>query len=189
MIIGDFLGMSLTTDNVRPSPLPNVWRIGNLTIAGAVMGLGQLAFCLSALAVGAHFAGFDIDRLRTLAFVVIVFGNQATTYNNRERRRLWSSRPSLWLAASSLADILIAAALALTGIAMAPLPLVAVVGDIRRRRCVRLRDGLREGSRLPPTGDRITRQGVSRADRRTISLKRQIPANRNALKLLCVELA
>ena len=128
MIIGDILGMSLTTDNVRPSPLPNVWRIGNLTIAGAVMGLGQLAFCLSALAVGAHFARFDIDRLRTLAFVVIVFGNQATTYNNRERRRLWSSRPSLWLAASSLADILIAAALALTGIAMAPLPLVAVVG-------------------------------------------------------------
>ena len=35
----------------------------------------------------------------------IVFGNQATTYNNRERRRLWSSRPSCWLIASSVADI------------------------------------------------------------------------------------
>ncbi|MGO9770195.1 MAG: HAD-IC family P-type ATPase, partial [Roseiarcus sp.] len=128
MIIGDILGMSLTTDNVRPSPLPNAWRIGNLTIAGAVMGLGELAFCVSALAVGAHLAGFDIDRLRTLAFVIIVFGNQATTYNNRERRRIWSSRPSLWLVASSFLDILIAAALALTGIAMAPLPLVAVAG-------------------------------------------------------------
>ena len=128
MIIGDILGMSLTTDNVRPSPLPNVWRIGNLTIAGAVMGLGQLAFCVSALAVGARLAGYDIDRLRTLSFVIIVFGNQATTYNNRERRRIWSSRPSLWLAASSCVDILIAATLALTGIAMAPLPLIAVVG-------------------------------------------------------------
>ena len=31
MITGDFLGMSLTTDNVRPSPAPNAWRIGNLT--------------------------------------------------------------------------------------------------------------------------------------------------------------
>ena len=128
MIIGDILGMSLTTDNVRPSPLPNVWRIGNLTIAGAVMGLGQLAFCVSALAVGWRLAGFDIDRLRTLAFVIIVFGNQATTYNNRERRRIWSSRPSLWLAASSCLDILIAATLAVSGIAMAPLPLLAVVG-------------------------------------------------------------
>ncbi|MGO9004648.1 MAG: HAD-IC family P-type ATPase [Beijerinckiaceae bacterium] len=130
MIIGDILGMSLTTDNVRPSPLPNAWRIGNLTIAGAVMGLGELAFCVSALAVGAHLAGFDIDRLRTLAFVIIVFGNQATTYNNRERRRIWSSRPSRWLVASSFLDILIAAALALTGIAMAPLPLVAVAATL-----------------------------------------------------------
>jgi H+-transporting ATPase len=128
MIIGDILGMSLTTDNVRPSRLPNVWRIGNLTIAGAVIGVGQLAFCVSALAVGAHLAGYDIDKLRTLAFVIIVFGNQATTYNNRERRRIWSSRPSLWLAASSCVDILIAATLALTGIAMAPLPLIAVAG-------------------------------------------------------------
>ena len=128
MIIGDILGMSLTTDNVRPSRLPNVWRIGNLTIAGAVIGVGQLAFCVSAFAVGAHLAGYDIDKLRTLAFVIIVFGNQATTYNNRERRRIWSSRPSLWLAASSCVDILIAATLALTGIAMAPLPLIAVVG-------------------------------------------------------------
>ena len=130
MIIGDILGMSLTTDNVRPSPLPNVWRIGNLTIAGAVMGLGQLTFCVSAFAVGARLAGYDIDRLRTLAFVIIVFGNQATTYNNRERRRIWSSRPSLWLAASSCLDILIAATLAVTGIAMAPLPLFTVVGTL-----------------------------------------------------------
>ena len=130
MIIGDILGMSLTTDNVRPSPSPNVWRIGSLTIAGAVMGLGQLAFCLSALAVGAHLAGYDIDRLRTLAFVVIVFGNQATTYNNRERRRIWSSRPSRWLVASSCVDILIAAALAVGGIAMAPLPVIAVAGTL-----------------------------------------------------------
>jgi hypothetical protein len=38
MITGDFLGMSLTTDNVRPSPMPNAWRIGNLTIAGVIMG-------------------------------------------------------------------------------------------------------------------------------------------------------
>jgi H+-transporting ATPase len=130
MIIGDILGMSLTTDNVRPSQLPNVWRIGNLTIAGVIMGLGELAFCVSALAVGAHLAGFDIDRLRSLAFIVIVFGNQATTYNNRERRRIWSSRPSLWLAASSFLDILIAATLAIAGIAMAPLPPMAVVGTL-----------------------------------------------------------
>ena len=39
MLTGDFLGMSLTTDNVRPSPMPNAWRIGKLTIAGVFMGV------------------------------------------------------------------------------------------------------------------------------------------------------
>ncbi len=42
MITGDFLSMSLTTDNVRPPPTPNAWRIGSLTIAGVIMGIWRL---------------------------------------------------------------------------------------------------------------------------------------------------
>jgi H+-transporting ATPase len=122
MITGDFLGMSLTTDHVRPSPQPNAWRVGNLTIAGVTMGLGELIFCTSILAFGAYRLGLAIGALQTLSFLVIVFGNQATTYTNRERRHLWSSRPSVWLLVSSVADILIASTLAIGGIAMAPLP-------------------------------------------------------------------
>ena len=130
MITGDFLGMALTTDNVRPSPMPNAWQIGNLTIAGATMGIGELAFCTSILAFGAYRIGFDVEALRTLAFIVIVFGNQATTYTNRERRHLWSSRPSFWLIVSSVADLLLASTLAVGGIAMAPLPALMVVGAL-----------------------------------------------------------
>src|SRR5208283_3972989 len=130
MIAGDFLGMSLTTDNVRPSPMPNAWQIGNLTIAGAAMGIGELVYCTSILAFGAYRMEFNIDALRTLAFVVIVFGNQATLYTNRERRHLWSSRPSFWLAVSSVADIAIASTLAVGGIAMTPLPALIVAGTL-----------------------------------------------------------
>jgi H+-transporting ATPase len=130
MITGDFLGMALTTDNVRPSPMPNAWQIGNLTIAGVSMGIGELVFCTSILAFGAYGMGLGIDALRTFAFVVIVFGNQATTYTNRERRHLWSSRPSLWLVFSSIADITIASILAIGGIAMTPLPAWIVAGTL-----------------------------------------------------------
>ncbi len=130
MITGDFLGMSLTTDNVRPSPMPNAWLVGNLTVAGVIMGLGELAFCTSVLAFGAYRMGFDIGALRSLAFVAIVFGNQATTYTNRERRHLWSSRPSAWLVVSSVADLLIASTLAIGGIAMTPLPAWTVAGTL-----------------------------------------------------------
>jgi H+-transporting ATPase len=130
MITGDFLGMSLTTDNVRASPMPNAWRIGNLTVAGAMMGFGELVFCTSILAFGTYRMEFDIGALQTLAFIVIVFGNQATMYTNRERRRLWSSRPSLWVIVSSIADLLIASTLAVGGILMTPLPAWIVGGTL-----------------------------------------------------------
>lgn len=130
MVTGDFLSMSLTTDNVRPSPMPNVWRIGNLTMAGVTMGVCLLAFCTSVLAIGKFGMNLGIGALRTLAFVVLVFGSQATLYAIRERRHLWGSRPSLWLAVSSVADIVIASTLAVGGIAMTSLPPLMVAGTL-----------------------------------------------------------
>jgi len=128
MITGDFLGMSLTTDHVRASATPNAWRIRNLTLAGALMGVGELLFCTAIFAYGKYVMHLDLNALRTLAFVVIVFGNQATTYNNRERKHLWASRPSGWVMISSGADILIATTLSVIGIAMTPLPIIVVLG-------------------------------------------------------------
>jgi H+-transporting ATPase len=130
MLTGDLLGMSLTTDNVRPSPMPNAWRIGELTIAGVFMGISELVFCTALLAIAKFRLGLGIETLRTVAFVAIVFGNQATTYTNRERQRLGSSRPSLWLVGSSVVDVLIAATLATCGIGMTPLPIWAVGGAL-----------------------------------------------------------
>ncbi len=94
------------------------------------MGLGELVFCTAVFVFGAYRMQLGIDALQTLAFVAIVFGNQATTYTNRERRHLWRSRPSAWLLASSAADIAIGATLAIGGIAMAPLPAPLVAGTL-----------------------------------------------------------
>jgi H+-transporting ATPase len=91
------------------------------------MGIGELVFCTVILAYGKYAMNMDLKTLRTLAFVVIVFGNQATTYNNRERRHLWASRPSNWVLASSAVDILIATILSVAGIAMSPLPILTVI--------------------------------------------------------------
>jgi H+-transporting ATPase len=128
MLTGDLLGMSLTTDNVRPSPRPNAWRIGELTIAGVFMGISELVFCTAVLAIAKFRLGLGMETLKTLAFVTIVFGNQATTYTNRERQRLGSAPPSRWLIGSSVVDVTIAATLATCGIAMTPLPVIIVGG-------------------------------------------------------------
>jgi H+-transporting ATPase len=126
LIAGDFLAMSLTTDNVRPSPLPNAWRIGQLTIAGVVMAACLLAFCIGVLAVGKYALHFGTEGLRALTFLSLVFGSQATIYALRGRGGLWGSRPSAWLVASSVTDVLIASTLAILGIAMASTPIYLV---------------------------------------------------------------
>jgi H+-transporting ATPase len=129
MMVGDLLGMSLTTDNVRPSPQPNGWHIGKLTIAGVFMGVSELAFCVGVLAFGHFRLGLGIANLQTLAFFVLVCGNQSTMYAVRARGRIWSSpRPSRWLVLSSVADLLIALTLAECGWLMLPLPLWVLVG-------------------------------------------------------------
>lgn len=120
MVTNDFLTMSLTTERASPSVMPNRWRVGSLTAAGAVLGLCDLAFCSMVLAVGKFQLGLDATHLQTLAFVALVTGSQAMLYCIRDRRRLWS-RPSPWLIASSCADIGIIFALAILGVAMRPL--------------------------------------------------------------------
>ena len=128
MTTGDFLAMSSTTDNVRPSALPNAWRIDNVTIAGIVMGICNLIFCSSVLAVGAFRLGLGAAALQTLAAVTLVFSGQAVFYVVRERRHVWSSRPSLWVALSSATDLTFIATLATRGLLMAALPPVVVGG-------------------------------------------------------------
>ena len=127
MITGDFLAMSLTTDRVRPSPMPNSWQVGKITMAGVILGGCFLAFCIAVLTIGKFELGFGIEALRTLSVVAIVYGSQATIYALRARRNLWGLRPTIWLVASSVADILIISTLAIRGIAMAPLPVSVLV--------------------------------------------------------------
>ena len=121
MITGDFLAMSSTTDHVRPSSMQNSWRIDSLTIVGIVIGLFDLAFCAGLLSFASFAMHLDIDTLRTMTLVILASNGQAVFYVVRERRRLWSSRPSLLVVVSSIMDILIIGTLALGGILMEPL--------------------------------------------------------------------
>jgi H+-transporting ATPase len=127
MITGDFLAMSLTTDRVRPSKMPNSWQVGRITGAGVILGICFLAFSTVILAIGKFELHLGIEALQTLCVVGIVFGSQATTYVIRGRQHLWGLRPSVWLVLSSVADVLIISTLAVLGIAMTPLPAVLIV--------------------------------------------------------------
>jgi len=129
MITGDFLSMLAATDNVHVSPTPNVWKVQSLTTAGAILGFCDLIFCTGVLLVGKYKLALNLDALRTLSLVTLIFSGQAIMYVVRERRRMWSSWPSKWLMISSAVDILIISTLSTQGIFMLPIP-VKVVASI-----------------------------------------------------------
>jgi len=126
MVIGDFLAMSLTTDNVRPSRTPNTWRIGALTVGGVAIGACLLLYCIALLWYGAFRLHLGTGELQTLAFLGIAFGSQATIYAIRDRHHLWPLPPSRLLLLSSTCDVAISVGLAVGGFLMSPLPWIVV---------------------------------------------------------------
>jgi H+-transporting ATPase len=128
MVTGDVLAMSSSTDNVRPSGTPSIWRIGPLTLAGIGLGIVDLVFCVLCLATGKFVLGLDADTLRTLTVATLVFGGQAVFYVARERRHIWSSWPGRWVLLSSAIDLTLVSTLALKGLLMAPLAPAILAG-------------------------------------------------------------
>src|SRR5579863_593669 len=63
MVTGDFLSMSSSTDNVRPSPTPSVWKIGSLTAAAIIMGLFDLLFCVACFSTGRFLLNLDTGKI------------------------------------------------------------------------------------------------------------------------------
>jgi len=127
LVTGDFLTMSLTTDKATASQTPDAWRVRNITAAAAILGLFNLVFLVAVLVIGKFHWGLEIGELRTLVFVALVFGSQATIYVIRERRRMWSSCPSKWLVLSTILDLGIALFIATTGILMPALSFSIIV--------------------------------------------------------------
>ena len=128
LVVGDVLAMSSSTDNVRPSAHPSVWRMDKLSAAGVTMGLVNLVFCISCLATGKYILHMDIAALRTMAVTILVLSGQAVIYVSRERAHLWNSRPSRWVLLSSVADLGIVSILSLNGILMTALPPIILAG-------------------------------------------------------------
>jgi H+-transporting ATPase len=94
----------------------------NITGAAIVLGACKLAFTTTMLWIGKFKFGLGASELQTFAFLALVFGSQGLIYILRERGHLWSSLPSKWVFAASVADVGIVTALTLSGTLMAPLP-------------------------------------------------------------------
>jgi H+-transporting ATPase len=130
LFTNDFVTMSIATDHVSPSPVPDRWHIGSLM--GAGMSLGSLIVLLSfgLFLWGRDFLGLPLPQLQTLVFVTLVFTGQGMVYLVRERRHFWNSTPSKWMILSSIVDVAVVCLMSVRGILMAPLPNAVVASVI-----------------------------------------------------------
>uniref|UniRef100_E6PRA4 Putative Proton-exporting ATPase n=1 Tax=mine drainage metagenome TaxID=410659 RepID=E6PRA4_9ZZZZ len=127
LFANDFVTMSIATDRVRPTPTPQHWDVRRLVAAAAGFASLSLVFSLSFYFIARNAWGLDGHQSQTLAFLILVFTNQAGIYALRTNTPLWSLAPSRWMAMASIGDLAIVSLLAGLGVLMARLPWSLIV--------------------------------------------------------------
>ncbi len=128
LFTNDFVTMSIATDRVSFSRMPERWHIRNLMFTAAPLAALLVLFSAGVLFTGLHVLRLPPAQIQTLVFLTLVFGGQGTVYLVRERSHLWKSLPSLWMVGSSCADLVLVSLLAVSGVLMAPLSPGIVLG-------------------------------------------------------------
>ncbi len=121
LFTNDFVTMSISTDRVKPSPLPNRWKIGSIVLGAISLALPILVLSFGIFWYAGSILQLPLANLQTLIFVMLVFSGQGTIYLVRERSHFWHSLPSKWMLIGTSVDILVVGLLATQGILMAPI--------------------------------------------------------------------
>jgi H+-transporting ATPase len=127
LFTNDFVTMSISTDNVKPSPKPNRWNVRSIVFSAIFLALPILVLSFAIFWYAHSILLLPLANLQTLLFVMLVYSGQGTIYLVRERKHFWNSKPSKWMLIGTTVDILVVGLLATQGILMAPIPVLLVV--------------------------------------------------------------
>ncbi len=126
----DFAKISLSTDNVRGSRMPETWNIAGLVTIAVILGVLMIAESVGLFFIGSRYLGLsgDIQALNTFGFEIMIYFAIFSLFVVRERRHFWSSRPSRTLLGALVLDAIIAAIIATFGVfGMKPIPLTTTL--------------------------------------------------------------
>jgi len=134
LFLGDFVSMSISTDNVRSSLKPDTFAVSRLF--GVSGSLGILMTIESAVLTVAAMSYFgltgNVDKIYTFGFAYLNLAGVFTLMIVRERNHFWKSRPSNFLSITVATEILFVIAISLLGfLELAPLgyiPVLAILG-------------------------------------------------------------
>lgn len=128
LFANDFVTMSIATDPVTPSPMPERWHVRPLFAMSVILAV--VLVIESGLVLWLARGGplqLTSAQTSTAIFLMLVFSGQATIYVVRERRAFWRSMPSRLMLVATAADVVAVAALAIFGALMAPVSGVIVL--------------------------------------------------------------
>ena len=134
LFLGDFVSMSISTDNVRSSLKPDKFDMRRLF--GVSGSLGVLMIIESAIFTVPALTYFgllgNVEKIYTFGFAYLNLTGVFTLMIVRERRHFWNSRPSRFLSITVLAEVLFVIAISIFGVLeLAPLgylPVLAILG-------------------------------------------------------------
>jgi len=125
LFLGDFVTLTISTDNVRYSQKPETWDIRGLVKVGVVYGAVIVPESLLLVFIGLAWFGLgaNLAQLQTFVFAWMTLTDYCTVLVVRERRHFWQSKPSRALLVAILADIAIVLFISVFGMPMVtPIP-------------------------------------------------------------------
>lgn len=115
LVANDFLTMSISTDNARPSKKPAKWSMKPVAALSAVLAAAMTAPPLLALALSVS-SGMGWEHSTAAVLLSLIYTSQFRLLMVRERGWLWSSKPSRALTLSIAGTFAAFTAFALTGV-------------------------------------------------------------------------
>jgi len=130
VVLNDIVTITLATDRAWEAPAPERWNIAEIARLGGVLALGWLLLAFAILWVLLEFLKMPTAQIQTLMFVYLMYSAQATIYLARTPGRCWSLRPSAFVAAATLGNVVVATGLAFGGFLMAAVSWQALLATL-----------------------------------------------------------
>ncbi|NAZ27500.1 MAG: HAD-IC family P-type ATPase, partial [Thermogladius sp.] len=127
LFLYDFVTLSISTDNLRPSKKPERWNLRKLVEISVVLGLIKIVELFAALYIALDYLALPFDQVRTFVFYVLLLSGLFNILNFRETNWFWASRPSLPVALSISVDTIVGSILVYGGWIIPSIPLSAIL--------------------------------------------------------------
>ncbi|MCW3994616.1 MAG: plasma-membrane proton-efflux P-type ATPase [Candidatus Bathyarchaeota archaeon] len=134
LFLGDFVSMSISTDNVSSSKKPDTFDMRRLFgvsgSLGVLMTIESAIFTVFALSYFGLIG--NVEKIYTFGFAYLNLAGVSALMIVRERDHFWKSKPSRFLSITVLAEVLFVIAISIFGVLeLAPLgfiPVLAILG-------------------------------------------------------------